>query len=1313
MLLVFFILPSSFAISNDTDILDESGINDYYFNASVDIEGNGSQISPYKYLTDDKLINDSIIYLSNGEYELNKGKTISNVTVVGECTKNTIVKFKNNNSILTSLGTLTLKNLTLVDLSIINYATLNADNVIFKDSTAYLRQTQGSNIVNSAVNSYGGAIYCPYNVNCTAHVNLNNCSFLNNTGEYGGAIYMAGGSLDIKNSLFYDNFAYNYGGAIACEYDSKINIEKSKFINSRSINDAGGAIYITNSKLTADNINISNSQSTFGSAITSLSSTVTLNHLKAYSNTAKYDGGAIFQFYGSFTLRNSEFLNNSAVNGGAVFIDNTTSTILYQNTFTNNKALNQAGAVYSLFNTKIRNNYNEYFDNKAKYEADFYETLTLGLVFGNGNYSLYKYNSNFSQELPSNYSSLDNGFVTSVKDQQSGGNCWAFAGIGVLESCILKASGDNIDLSEENMKNLAALYSDYGWEMNTNEGGILDMTMAYLLSWRGPVLESDDRYDDKSYLSPILNSTMHVQNVKFIKRTSYTDNDAIKEAIYKYGAVGTGIYFDYDYFNNETSSYYGEITISTNHAVTVVGWDDNYSKDNFVKTPLGDGAFLVKNSWDTDWGNDGYFYVSYYDTSFARIGDPEASYTFILNDTIKFDKNYQYDIIGKTDYFISDCDEIWYENIFNSTDDEFLAAVSTYFEKSCNWDLYIYVNDILKLSKNGTGECGYYTIDLGEYIALKNQDTFKIVFKINAADSSFPICEKSVSTKDLYGSGVSFFSFDGVNWTDLYTYNGKSSSHIYSSQLACIKAFTFLDEIKSSIYLNISKKDCNPIDIVADVVNQYGNLVTGGNVTFNVNGKDYSVKVVNGIAKLTLNLIELSLNNVSAIFNGVGYLQSNASDSIYISKILADIDFNVSKYMNNVNIKFKVSKSINETVNVIVNNVSYPIKIVDGVGLLSLNDLENGNYTFNASILNSNYVTSFNFENFNVNVKKSNIAASNINTYFRSGEVFKIILTDENGLPISNHIVDFDINGLSFSNLTDSNGTILIPLCLDVGEYSIISKFSGDENYFNSSSTNKIIVNSTIESNLKEIYLLNTIYSFKLLNKDGNPLSNTNVSVIVGDRQYFASSDVNGTVFINIDLKPGTYQALIINPLNNENLTETINVAARIVDNKDLTMFFNSGSVYKVRVLGDDGEFVGSGELVKFIINNKSYTKKTDVKGYASLKITLPAKTYTVKSEYKGFKVSNKIVVKPVLTAKNISKKKAKAIKFQAKLVNSKGKALKNKKLIFKFKGKTFKIKTNSKGIATLKLKNLKVGKYTITTKYSKSTIKNTIRIKK
>ena len=98
--------------------------------------------------------------------------------------------------------------------------------------------------------------------------------------------------------------------------------------------------------------------------------------------------------------------------------------------------------------------------------------------------------------------------------------------------------------------------------------------------------------------------------------------------------------------------------------------------------------------------------------------------------------------------------------------------------------------------------------------------------------------------------------------------------------------------------------------------------------------------------------------------------------------------------------------------------------------------------------------------------------------------------------------------------------------------------------------------------------------------------------------------------------------------------------------------------------------------------------------------------------EYKGFKVSNRITVKSTIVTKDIKVKKSKAIKFKAKLLNSKGKVLKYKKIKFYFKGKTYKVKTNKKGIAILKInKKYKRGKYTIVSKYGTLKIKNKIRI--
>lgn len=160
-------------------------------------------------------------------------------------------------------------------------------------------------------------------------------------------------------------------------------------------------------------------------------------------------------------------------------------------------------------------------------------------------------------------------------------------------------------------------------------------------------------------------------------------------------------------------------------------------------------------------------------------------------------------------------------------------------------------------------------------------------------------------------------------------------------------------------------------------------------------------------------------------------------------------------------------------------------------------------------------------------------------------------------------------------------------------------------------------------------------------------------------------------------------------------------------------MFYGAGKYYKVRAFDDNGN-VAKGVKVTFKINGKSYTRLTDSNGYASFMISQNPGKYTITAEYNGFKVSNVITVKTTIITKNINVKKGKAIKFTAKLLDKNGKIIKNKKITFKLKGKTYKVKTNKKGVATLKVtKKFKVGKYTITSTYGKLTVKNTIKIKK
>ena len=181
----------------------------------------------------------------------------------------------------------------------------------------------------------------------------------------------------------------------------------------------------------------------------------------------------------------------------------------------------------------------------------------------------------------------------------------------------------------------------------------------------------------------------------------------------------------------------------------------------------------------------------------------------------------------------------------------------------------------------------------------------------------------------------------------------------------------------------------------------------------------------------------------------------------------------------------------------------------------------------------------------------------------------------------------------------------------------------------------------------------------------------------------------------------------------------TVKDDTKIVDNKNIAVDYSGGSYFSVRVVTADGHAVGAGEVVKFTINGKTYTVKTDSDGIAMIKITQLPKKYTITTTYNGNSYKNTVTVKQVLTASKVTikKKTAKKLVLKAKLKIN-GKLVKGKKITFKFKGKKYTVKTNKNGIAkkTLKkkvIKKLKKGKkYTVKITYLKTTIKTTVKVK-
>ena len=225
--------------------------------------------------------------------------------------------------------------------------------------------------------------------------------------------------------------------------------------------------------------------------------------------------------------------------------------------------------------------------------------------------------------LPAKWDARDQGWVSPAKNQQATGTCWAFAPLATIETQLLRTGRGLYDLSERNMVNL------HGWsEMDGEYGGVDDMAAAYLLRWAGPVAESNDVFgvvaqkSDWTHDSPQLPPVVRVWDIVWTEPLDGTPEKvaALKAATMEYGAVAVSMYYDTQFVNGytEAPAYYCPVANSANHAVTLVGWDDDFPTNAFKTPPPDPGAWIVKNSWGPNWGpDDGFIRVSYHDAVFA------------------------------------------------------------------------------------------------------------------------------------------------------------------------------------------------------------------------------------------------------------------------------------------------------------------------------------------------------------------------------------------------------------------------------------------------------------------------------------------------------------------------------------------------------------------------------------------------------------------------------------------------------------------------------------------------------------------------
>lgn len=402
---------------------------------------------------------------------------------------------------------------------------------------------------------------------------------------------------------------------------------------------------------------------------------------------------------------------------------------------------------------------------------------------------------------PAFYDLRTQGKVTLIKNQGPCGSCWSFATYGSLESSLL--TSETWDFSENNLKN------NHGFDLDHCSGGNHHMSTAYLARWGGPVSETDDPYSTTSEISLSgLFAQKHIQDVIFLPdRAGPLDNDTIKQAVMTYGAVYTTMYWGDSYWNEENDAYYYNGTTYANHAVAIVGWNNDFSKNKFkAPNPPDNGAFIIRNSWGTGFGQNGYFYISYYD---SNIGKGNAVFT--AEQTANYNTSYQYDPLGWIGSYGYGSNTGWFANIFTAKSKEQIAAVSFYVASpDSSYEIYIYKDTTagqpksssLAGSKAGTiRSAGYHTIPLDSLIDLYPDQKFSAVVKLSTPGHNYPIPLEypyfGYSSLATANAGESYVSHDGNSWSDI--------TDSYPNTNVCLKAFTVSQEGTTQYTLTINK----------------------------------------------------------------------------------------------------------------------------------------------------------------------------------------------------------------------------------------------------------------------------------------------------------------------------------------------------------------------------------------------------------------------------------------------------------------------------------------------------------------------------
>lgn len=398
---------------------------------------------------------------------------------------------------------------------------------------------------------------------------------------------------------------------------------------------------------------------------------------------------------------------------------------------------------------------------------------------------------------PGTYNANKEGFVTDVKNQRNTSLCWAFSLASNLETSLLTRGQKYYDLSEEQLAYfwanrvndpLGNTPNDKITRTQSNYHGTGNGRVAsfFLSTWSGMTTEEKVPFQSSAVTWPdslAYDTSAYMEDAIFSQYTV----ERTKQLLMEYNSVSAMIYMLDNYYYPDTASYSCPQSGLVNHAVTIVGWDDTYSKENFPSASgvKNDGAWIVKNSYGKNWGKNGYFYLSYEDQSITNLVSNTAS------TSEEYNNNYFYDgaAAGTVTFPSKTINNGYYvSNIFKATagngKDEELGEIVTAIPQD-NTDFQIQVYTDLKNTSDPTSGtpayaepvdytqplAGIHTIHLNTPVKIPQGTFYSVVIRIPDGSNKFYVEKTTTSTSWFTATaGIdpdqSFFSTSGKKWYD-------------------------------------------------------------------------------------------------------------------------------------------------------------------------------------------------------------------------------------------------------------------------------------------------------------------------------------------------------------------------------------------------------------------------------------------------------------------------------------------------------------------------------------------------------------------